>query len=138
MAFLCLQNAPFWSSERVILTTFRVKKPVRTFWKLFWSWLEVVYTLFFAFKGTLSSVFSAQKVDKLPLKSKYEVKIWPSDKVILTIVGVKKGAFCRPQKSQKLGIWEENFQYGAANSEKKKFWKKKNHLIIPPFQLNKP
>ena len=40
-------------------------------------------------------------------------------------------------KSPKLGIWEENFQYGAANSEKKKFWKKKNHLIIPLFQLNK-
>ena len=45
-----------WASERVILTIFRVKKPVFwTFWKLVWSSSEVVWASFLALKATLST-----------------------------------------------------------------------------------
>ena len=47
----------FWPSETVILTIFRVTKPVFwTFWKLVWSRSEVVWASFLALKAILSTL----------------------------------------------------------------------------------
>ena len=46
-----------------------------------------------ALKDVLLCVFSAPKVDIGPLKSKLLVKNWPSERVILTILGAKKVVF---------------------------------------------
>ena len=87
---LC-QNWALWEGH---LTIFRLKKPVFWgFWKLFWRCSEVVWALFSALKCPLLAVFSARKVDIWPLKSKFWVKNWPSDRVILTVLRAKKVVF---------------------------------------------
>ena len=73
------------------LTILGAKKVVfLTFWKLVLSYSEVVWALFSALKGPILVMFLARKVDIWPLKSKFMVKIWPSESVILTILGLKK------------------------------------------------
>ena len=67
--------AHIWYFRRSFLTILGVKKVVfLTFSKFFLSCLESVWALFSALKGPLLGVFSAPKVDKWPLKSKFSVK----------------------------------------------------------------
>ena len=58
-----------------------------------WSCSEVVWALFSALKVPVLGVFLARKVDIWPLKSKFYGKIWPSERVILTILEAKKVVF---------------------------------------------
>ena len=60
---------------------------------MFWSCSEVVWALFLALKCPILGAFSARKVDIRPLKSKFRVKFWPSERAILTIFGAKKVVF---------------------------------------------
>ena len=92
-------QSKFSPSERVILGCFGVKKPL--FWnfqKWYWSCSRSVWALLLALKGQVFGVFSARKVDKWPLKSKFQVKFWPSERVILGYCRVKKQVFWNFQK----------------------------------------
>ena len=80
-------DVKFLPSEKVIQIIFW------TFSMLVWSCSEVVWASFWALKATLSGVCLAQKVDIWPLKSKFDVKFWPSEKVILIIFRVKQAVF---------------------------------------------
>ena len=73
---------------------FGVKKHVFwTFQKLFRSCSGSVQALLSDLKGPLLGVFSARKVDKWPLKSKFLVKFCPLRGSILGYFGVKKHGF---------------------------------------------
>ena len=90
-----------------------------TFLKLFWSCLGSVWALFSTLKGPLLGVFSTRKVDIWPLKSKFYVKNWPSERVILTIFGDKKLFFGLFEIG--FGVFQEFFMHY--------FWPQKANFV---------